>query len=42
MTNEIEYKKSDNLLEDAKLIIESAKEFAFSAINYAITQRNCF
>lgn len=40
MTNEIEYKKSDNLLEDAKLIIESAKEFAFSAINYAITQRN--
>lgn len=40
MTNEIEYKKTGNLLEDAKVIIESAQKFAYSAINFAIIQRN--
>lgn len=36
----IEYRKSNNILEDAKTIIESAQSFAYLAINYAITQRN--
>lgn len=40
MKSEIEYIKTDNLLSDAKKIIESAKSFAYSAINYAITKRN--
>ncbi|PBC73123.1 PDDEXK nuclease domain-containing protein [Fibrobacter intestinalis] len=40
MANEIEYKKTENLLEDAKVIIESAQKFAYSAINFAIIQRN--
>ncbi len=40
MKTEIEYRKSNSLLEDTKLIIESAQAFAYSAINAAITQRN--
>lgn len=40
MASEVEYRKSDNLLEDTKLIIESARRFAFSSINYAMTHRN--
>lgn len=40
MTNEIKYKKTGNLLDDAKIIIESAQKFAYSAINFAIIQRN--
>ena len=40
MKNEIEYRKTNSLLEDTKLIIESAQAFAYSAINVAITQRN--
>ena len=40
MDTEIIYQKTDNLFEDSKLIIETAQKFAYSAINYAITQRN--
>lgn len=39
-TNEIAYAKTDDLLKDAKNIIESAQQFAYSAVNYAIIQRN--
>ena len=38
--NEITYIKTDSLLDDARKIIDSAQAFAYSAINYAITQRN--
>ena len=38
--NEIVYAKTNNLLNDAKNIIESAQQFAYSAVNYAIIQRN--
>ena len=38
--NEIVYTKTDNLLNDAKSIIESAQQFAYSAVNFAIIQRN--
>lgn len=37
---EIKYTKSDNLLHDAKQIIESARNFAYSAVNVAMVRRN--
>ena len=40
MQNEITYKNSGNILEDAKSIIESSQTFAYKAVNYAIIQRN--
>ena len=42
LTTEIEYKKSNNILEYAKIIIESAQNFAYKAVNIAIIQRNWF
>jgi len=36
----IVYIKSDNLLQDAQYIIETAQNFAYKAINLAMTQRN--
>ncbi len=40
MEKDIAYSKTDSLLEDAKVIIESSRHFAYSAINFAITRRN--
>lgn len=40
MKTDIAYSKTGSLLEDAKVIIESSKRFAYSAINIAITRRN--
>lgn len=40
MKTDIAYSKTDSLLEDAKVIIESSRHFAYSAINIAITRRN--
>lgn len=39
---EIQYVKTNNLINDSQIIIESAQNFAYSAINFAITQRNWF
>ena len=41
-STEIEYRKSNDILEDAKVIIESAQNFAYKAVNIAIIQRNWF
>lgn len=37
---EIIYRNTNDLLNDAKSIIESAQQFAYSTVNYAIIQRN--
>jgi len=34
------YVKSDNLLQDAQQIIETAQNFAYKAVNIALLQRN--
>ena len=41
---EICYYKSENLLQDAKQIIETAQNFAYKAVNIAMIKRfkNCF
>jgi predicted nuclease of restriction endonuclease-like (RecB) superfamily len=36
----IAYIKSDNLLQDAQYIIETARDFAYSAVDFALIQRN--
>lgn len=40
MENEITYIKTESLLDDTKIIIESAQNFAYKAVNFAIIQRN--
>lgn len=40
MSDEITYRKTGNLLEDSRLIIESAQQFAYKAVNVAIIHRN--
>ena len=47
LTNEIEntninYVKSNNLLQDAQQIIDTAQSFAYKAVNVAMLQRNWF
>ena len=37
---EIIYRNTNDLLNDAKSIIESAQQFAYGTVNYAIIQRN--
>lgn len=36
----ITYSKSDNLLKDARQIIERTRKYAYNAINIALVQRN--
>ena len=38
--NEISYQKTSDLLQDAKSIIDSSKDFAYSSVNFAIIRRN--
>ncbi len=38
----IEYKNTDNLLNDVCCIIDSAKDYAYQAVNVALVQRNWF
>lgn len=38
--NDIEYVRSSNLLQDAQQIIDSARKYAYSAVNVALVQRN--
>ncbi len=37
----VEYKKSDNLLNDVKTIIESGKSFAFKSVDTIQIYSNC-
>ena len=34
------YSKTENLLDDAKSIIDCAKEYAVKSVNWALVQRN--
>ena len=36
----IEYKKTENILDDAKSIIDSAKSYAIKSVNWTLVQRN--
>ena len=36
----IKYKKTDNVLQDVCSIIDSAKDFAYNAVNIALVERN--
>ncbi|MBE6391280.1 MAG: DUF1016 domain-containing protein, partial [Lentisphaerae bacterium] len=38
--NEINYIKSENLLQDAKIIIDTAQDYAYKAVNFALVKRN--
>ena len=38
--NEIEYIKSENLLQDAQIIIDTARDYAYKAVNFALVKRN--
>lgn len=38
--NEISYQKTSDLLQDAKSIIDSSRDFAYSSVNFAIIRRN--
>lgn len=38
--NEINYIKSDNLLQDARVIIDTARNYAYRAVNIALVKRN--
>ena len=42
MTEELIYIKTPNLLADAGKIIESARDTAYRAVNYVLTQRNWY
>ena len=36
----IKYQKTDNVLQDVCSIIDSAKDFAYNAVNIALVERN--
>ena len=38
--NGINYIKSENLLQDAKIIIDTAQDYAYKAVNFALVKRN--
>ena len=38
--NGINYIKSENLLQDAKIIIDTARDYAYKAVNFALVKRN--
>ena len=40
--SELSYVNSGNLLQDAKAIIDTTREMAYSSVNYALVMRNWF